>query len=494
MSAAGRRPWPGAAVLAALAACGPEPVVIAPVIETPTPGEPGSAFPDLDELELSLGRVGSTEDLLTATFHRGDVIELTGVPDGDGLVLHVTGRLGGGDAAYGRSCPFSIHAGEPAPDLRIYFAQIVHWAARATPPTAVRLGGQAVVDHDGRLVLVGGVDAPGAAVTALDAFDPSTGAFEQAARVMAREGGEAVHVGVAGSDGVAVFGGVDPATGLPSPVLERIELDASADRRVEQLDRPLLARVGAAVAALSDGRVLVAGGRPVAGPPLAGTAELVPAGSAVREYSATLAVPRVGATATLLSDDLGAPVLIAGGLDRDGAPVALAELWKPLAETFADPGTFAPRMVVPRSGHAAARMPDGTVLIIGGVDGLGRPVRELERFSFDVGFVLARTAAGAPALLPPGTGVLDRAVTTLADGRLLVTGGREVAGGPALASAALVSLNTLDDSVAIITTAPMLAPRAGHAAGLLCDGTVLVTGGSVEPVPAVRYVPGRERR
>lgn len=483
----------GLALLGA-AACTPDPIVIAPVIETPTPGTPGAAFPDLDELELSLARVGAVDDLLTVTFHRGDTIELLDVPDGDALVLHITGRLGGGDAAYGRTCPFAIHTGETRPSLRVYFAQIVHWAERTTPPTPVRIRGQAVSYHDRRVIFIGGADQDGHAVTGLDTFDPATGAFAVDAQLAPRVDGASAALGVGASDGVIVLGGIDPTTGLASSVLERIELDASPERRVETLAAPILARVGAAVTALGDGRVFVAGGGPVGGEPLATTAQVAVAGTAVREYAATLAVARAGATATLLSDDLGAPVLIAGGRDRAGAAVALAELWKPLAEEFADPATFRPMMVVPRWGHRAARMPDGSVLFIGGIDAQGQPVRQLERFSLDAGFVLARTSAGAPALLPPGLGVVDFTLTTLADGRLLLIGGRETAGGAPLASAGFVSLNTLDGSVGSIATSPMASPRAGHAAGLLCDGTVVVVGGTADARPAERYVPGRGAR
>ena len=59
---------------------------------------------------------------------------------------------------------------------------------------------------------------------------------------------------------------------------------------------------------------------------------------------------------------------------------------------------------------------------------------------------------------------------------------------------AAASLNTLDGSVGVIVTSPMLTPRAAHATGLLCDGTVLVIGGTDEARPAERYVPGRGAR
>ena len=71
----------------------------------------------------------------------------------------------------------------------MYFAQIVHWAERTTPPTAVRIGGSAVSYHDGRLLFLGGGGGTGVAATGLDAFDPGTGAFATVAQLAPRQGG-----------------------------------------------------------------------------------------------------------------------------------------------------------------------------------------------------------------------------------------------------------------------------------------------------------------
>jgi hypothetical protein len=133
-------------------------------------------------------------------------------------------------------------------------------------------------------------------------------------------------------------------------------------------------------------------------------------------------------------------------------------------------------------------MPDGSVLIIGGVTrnsmGVEIGVRQLELYTLVGGFV-----APTNATLPDNAGVIDFTATTLPDGRVLLTGGRTMPGGPALATAFIIQLNTDTSSVDIVATDRMTVPRAGHAATLLCDGTVLISGGTDTPAPAERYNP-----
>src|SRR5262249_48132653 len=60
-------------------------------------------------------------------------------------------------------------------------------------------------------------------------------------------------------------------------------------------------------------------------------------------------------------------VLITGGDEADGAPVATAQIWDPASATLH--GISA--MTTPRSGHSMTLLPDGTVLVAGGTDGRG---------------------------------------------------------------------------------------------------------------------------
>ncbi|MDQ3370691.1 MAG: hypothetical protein M3680_35185, partial [Myxococcota bacterium] len=146
------------------------------------------------------------------------------------------------------------------------------------------------------------------------------------------------------------------------------------------------------------------------------------------------------------------------------------------------PATFAPAMVVPRRGHRAELMPDGSVLMIGGVDAAGAPVRTLERFAIDAGFVPVGE-------LPPSAGVVDITTTQLPDGRILIIGGRTALDGPAVDTALIARLDLVDGSVDVVQTDRLATARAGHVAVTLCDGTVWVSGGSAGAPAAERYNP-----
>jgi hypothetical protein len=198
--------------------------------------------------------------------------------------------------------------------------------------------------------------------------------------------------------------------------------------------------------------------------------------------TAVLAHPRAGHSATRLGDDVGAPVLIAGGIDETGATVEVAELFKPLSEELAKPATFSHAMTVPRHRHTARLMPDGSVLFIGGIDAVGRSVSTLELFSVDAGF----TAVGE---LPASAGVLDAEATTLPDGRILLTGGRLASDGPPLNSAYIARLDPFNGRVDVVATDHLAIARAGHQALVLCDGSVLISGGTAGQFPAERYNP-----
>ena len=106
----------------------------------------------------------------------------------------------------------------------------------------------------------------------------------------------------------------------------------------------------------------------------------------------------------------------------------------------------------------------------------------IERYTIDAGFV-------AVGDLPTGAGLIDATATPLPDGRILVVGGRPSPGAPAVATAVIARLDVIDGSVDVVATDRLAVARAGHQAALLCDGTVLVTGGADAVVRAERYNP-----
>ncbi|MCW5807782.1 MAG: hypothetical protein KIT31_35845 [Deltaproteobacteria bacterium] len=471
------------ALFALLAACGADPVFVQPVYDEPVPEDVEAVARGLDALTLSVAHAGSVQDLVSLSFSPGETVELANVPFDNDLVVHLSGRIGGGDVAYGRTCVFGLSAGGPVPEPHLFFSRSVKFATLpfATP---VRTGGLAVTFTDGSALIAGGANAAGTANRTLERFDPRTGARTEIATLGARVGAVAAMLG----GDLALIGGA--ADGGGADFVEIIDADDPASTRVSSVadTRLAMARIELTATTLTDGRIVAIGGRPPGSPAIAPSGAIaeiaVVSGAAeIRELRATLAHPRAGHTATRLGDDVGAPVLIVGGFGPGAKPVEVAELWKPLSGELANPVTFAPKMKVPRRFHQARLMPDGSLLIVGGLDGAGQPVRTLERFTIDEGFVIVGE-------LPDDAGVLDFTATTLPDGRVLLAGGRlDAADTVGVDSAFIARLDVIDGALDVVATDKLATRRAGHQATLLCDGTVLVTGGTAAESPAERYNP-----
>lgn len=460
-------------VASLLGACTDE-VVVSPVIEGPVDDNDASAFPELDEIIITVAHEGNARDLVSASFSRGEQIAIAGAPFGDDLVIHMSGFRGASNVAYGRTCAFHVDAKNPPPSPHLFFSRSVKFASLGVTPIDRLRGG--AVSYLGTALILGG-DAHDLQVSTVQRYDPMTGTLVNVGEIDARSG--AVHALIGASPPrVVVIGG--QISGVGAAYLELVDPVRSVER-VDDLQAPM-PRIGLTATSLTDGRVIVVGGNVPGGPPVGVISELaLGTGVDVRTLRAVLAHPRTGHTATRLGDDLGAPVLVAGGLDALGQPVSIAELFKPLAEELADPLKFAPPMLIPRSRHQAVRMPDGSVLIIGGVDAGGTPVTTLERFRLEAGFVSAGD-------LPETAGITDSTVTQLADGRILITGGRTTTNS-ITNTAFIVRLDPLDDSVDIVPTDRLAVLRANHQAARLCDGTILITGGTDGPAVAERYNP-----
>lgn len=463
-----------AGVAVGLAGCGDDTMIITPVIDVPI-NDPDATAAGLDEVTLTVAHAKSDRDLVSQTFARGAALELQGVPFGDDLVVHMSGFIGAGPSiAYGRTCTVVVSPSAAPPAPHLFFSLGVKFASLDIAPEP-RVGGLGIA-YQGTALLVGGTDVLNKTlVTDVERFDPLTGTLAKYGTVLARD--RAVYALLGSSPPRAVvIGGI--ATGDGAAFVEVLD-----GRTVDRTDVTETARVDLTATALTDGRVMVIGGNPPGSPPV-GEIDEIAQGDAleVRKLNAVLARPRSGHTATRLGDDVGAPVLITGGVDDMGVPIDLAELFKPLSEELASPTTFKFTMSVPRHGHTATLMPDGSVLIIGGFDALGQPVRKLELFSVDAGF--------APvADLPLDAGVVEFAATTLPDGRILLTGGRVAPGSPPVNTAYIVSLDQLNGRVDVVATDHMALARAGHQAVILCDGTILISGGTENQLIAERYNP-----
>lgn len=174
--------------------------------------------------------------------------------------------------------------------------------------------------------------------------------------------------------------------------------------------------------------------------------EVVPTGS--------LLVARATHTATLLPDGT---VLLVGGMYGAGAT---AESYDPAQGSFSALGG----MVSERAGgHAAVRLPDGSVLLTGGWTG-SAVTASAERYDpgtlrFSVtGTMNSPRSAHTATLLPTGD--------------VLIAGGFD--GSQRLESAELYDPRT----GTFTSTGNMTEPRSEYAAALLSDGRVLMSGGN----------------
>lgn len=459
------------ALFAVLLAGCTDAVVVTPVIEGPVDDADASAFPNLDEVIVTVAHAGSDRDLVSASFTRGEAIDVADAPFGDDLVIHMSGFVGASNVAYGRTCAFAVDADGVTIEPHLFFSRGVKFASLGITP-AERSGGRAIPYLGAALVLGGGVPS-------IERFDPLTGTLASVGSVDARTDSVAALLG-SSPPSVVIVGGQVGADG--ASFVELVDPTRTVER-IDDLQAPM-PRVGLTATSLTDGRVIVIGGNPPGKPPVGTISELTrDAGVQVRTLTtAVLAHPRTRHTATRIGDDVGAPVLVVGGVDPAGAPVTIAELFKPLSKELAKPDTFAPQMIIPRSQHQAVRMPDNSILIIGGLDATGTPVGALELFTIDGGF-------HAVGNLPDTAGLLDMSVTALPDGRVLITGGRTTPGGPPVNTAFIARLDPLDGTVDVVPTDRLSVPRANHQAALLCDGTILVTGGAMGSVVAERYNP-----
>jgi hypothetical protein len=212
-----------------------------------------------------------------------------------------------------------------------------------------------------------------------------------------------------------------------------------------------------ATAALGDGRVLTSGGNSRT---FARDATKVydPANGGWTWAGNMAGALRERHTATTLADG---SVFIAGGFGT--GTLNTSERYDPATGTF----TFTGWMTGPRSDHTATLLSDGRVLVVGGFSG-GQdltPVATAEVWN-------PTTGSWAPVAPMPGPRALHTA-TRLPNGKVLVAGGVAADGTLALATTALY------DPVANTwtTASPMAGARARHRATALNDGSVVVTGG-----------------
>jgi hypothetical protein len=300
----------------------------------------------------------------------------------------------------------------------------------------------------GDKVLVAGGWGLSGGDTGAEVYDATTGVFS---RTGALQAGRYNNATVALSDGRVLFAG---GVGSINTTLASAEIYDPASGSFATTGVMNSQRSQASGILLADGKVLIAGGRSV-GSGVMASAELYDPVSGTFSATGSLITARSDASAVRLANG---NVLIAGGYGITNAYLGSAEIYDPVSGTFAATGS----MIQPRVLARAVLLPSGSVFISSG----GNPSSLAGPEIYDATSGSFR-AAGQMASLRA-----QPSVALLPDGRVLVAGG--YASGGSFATAELYDSATNTFAPA----ASMLTARSDAVTATLAGGRVLVAGGN----------------
>lgn len=434
-------------------------------------------------------------DSAAATFRVDGPDRITAVspPHGRGVAPVVVGRSGVRSA--------------PSPEAEFVFTVADgSWAAGSLPGN-VRLDHTLTALPDGRALAVGGVNNGGDVSAATQIWDPPSLLWSDAPDLpTARSAHSATLLGdgtvlVAGGYGgpgatgqegalplssATLFnpGATDPATGRPGRWLDVAPMPTPrANHIAVLLDGP--GCHGQLVTPLYCGGVLVAGGD------FAGSAAIFSPGAGAWVSTGPMSSERGGDTerftASVLPDGR---VLVAGGVDTasiEPSPLSSSEIYDPEANTWSLTGP----MNQARFDHSATSLADGKVMVLGGGSRVGADS------------ALATTEIFDPDAIDPGTQRRGRWVpsASLLHARTLTTAVTLTgpACGPICGTVLVVGGTVADGDVTTVRVAttelydpalghwiagpPVGSARYRHRALVLSDGTALVDGGTAGSPP-----------
>jgi hypothetical protein len=328
-----------------------------------------------------------------------------------------------------------------------------------------RTGHTATLLKDGKVLIVGGGD-----VTA-ELFDPASGTFSfTGAPMMGRLGATATLL----SDGrVLIAGGLGLTAGPDGhlPLLNTAEVFDPTTGTFSPTGTMVQARQQHIATLLSDGRVLIAGGY-FDYICFTASAELFDPVTGTFSPTGFMLSERVGHTATLLASG---EVLVVGGSNGCAPDSADDPPWDPLFAELYEPnsGSFqgAGIMSTTRIHHAAVRLTNGKVLVLGGIPSLQNLHEQPPNPSYAE--VYDRVADSFSPITGLTISPARYTATLMNSGMVLIVGGAAVGDTPT------TEVQLLDPTSGVLTpTGALGTARVGHAATLLQDGHVLVTGGT----------------
>lgn len=354
----------------------------------------------------------------------------------------------------------------PFPTAKIIYGDGT-WAPLPAMPRSLWGAGGAVLG-DGRVLVIGGLSGPTStsALATVEIFDPKSASWAAAAPMLQARAYPATATLADGS--VLVVGG--SRGGVPLNSAERYFPDSGTWVSAGALGAP---RTQARATVLLDGRVLVTGGGSEGSPGYRSTkaVEIFDPATGTWTPTGSMSTARALHTATLLSDG---EVLVTGGASiyhgSKGAVASTAEIYDPKSGTWHS----AAKMSVARYHHTATRLSDGRVLIAGGWALTTNSDKSLATAEIYDPAKNRWTATGSMA-----TGRARGSMMTLPDGRVLVVGGVDPAYKVMATAEIWDGSSGRWQPTGRLATAVMWPVLA-----LLHDGRVLLAGGALDTVAA----------
>ena len=326
------------------------------------------------------------------------------------------------------------------------------WTSAASLAIA-RYNHTATLLTNGKVLVVGGYGG----LDSAELYDPIANTWVSAGGLTAPR---AQHTATLLADGkVLVVGGTNGNSLDVTEVYDPVTNTWSVKSPLNQ------ARFAHTATLLANGQVLVVGGTSKIGGSISnlGVAELYDPGSDVWLSQKTTVTARANHTATLLPNG---NVLVAGGSDNTGAPLAIAELYDATAGSWTNAGN----LTSARFSHTATLLPNGKVLFVGG-NGVAYPAVSAVANAELYNPLAARASPWSSAGVLGAARYLHTA-TLLPSGTVLVWGGRSSAGGTWLnAEFYAEGAGIWFDAGSLVTG------RLYHTTTLLTNGKVLVAGG-----------------
>jgi len=429
----------------AIAGCGDDPEL---VLQIRLPPDDQGLFQAVTQLNLTASR--DEVVLAQRSFSANtSTVSLTGVSHGPRTIIELEGVDSSNQViAFGRTCPLDFEG--PNTVAPLYFAPTSFFAPTAgTPAARYHAAGSAL--PDGTVVIVGGQDAAGNALASVELFVPGAATFSPISNhTVARKRAESASLP---DVGLLIVGGL--VDGDDSPVAAA-EVFLEAQRQfVTIADSRLTGLTGHQVVTLPDGRALVTGG--VSGATTLATALYVAVmddGTYKVSPAPTLAEPRSGHAATVA---VGTPIVF-GGYDANHVPLDTVEA----IDVGYSTSEIIARLRTPRAEATATVLPDGSILLVGGIGPDGVPLADAELFN-----PITRSTEQIDLQYSRH----GHSATLLPDGRVLIAGGNRD-GAPFDEVELFVPGFNYFVSERRLGTA-----RAHHLAVPLCDETVLLMGG-----------------